>query len=134
MKTIIAGGRDYQLTEADFQWLDVQGITEVVCGGCSGADTGGFDWAWSRRIPVKTIVADWKAHGKAAGPIRNAEMARYAERCILFPGGRGTASMRREAMKAGIPVVEAPVGRAVDSGEPVSQIRGVGRGLRPPQV
>lgn len=109
MKTIIAGGRDYQLTEADRQRLDTQGISEVVCGGCSGADTGGFNWGWSRDIPVKTFVADWKAHGKAAGPIRNAEMARYAERCILLPGNRGTASMRREAMKAGIPVVEAPV-------------------------
>lgn len=53
MKTIIAGGRDYRLTEADRQWLVTQGITEVVCGGCSGADTGGFDWAYSRRNPGK---------------------------------------------------------------------------------
>jgi len=111
MKTIIAGGRDYQLTAEDMRWLSTQGITEVVCGCCAGADAGGSYWAWMHGVPVKGFEADWKAHGKAAGPIRNAEMARYAERCILFPWGRGTASMRREAMKAGIPVVEAPVGR-----------------------
>lgn len=134
MKTIIAGGLDYQLTEADRKWLDTQGITEVVCGMATGADADGAVWAKRRGIPVADFYANWGAHGKAAGLIRNAEMARYAERCILFPGNRGTASMRREAMKAGIPVVEAPVGRAVDSGEPVSQIGGVGRGLRPPQV
>ena len=108
MKTIIAGGRDYRMTEEDFRWLDQlhPGITEVVCGGAKGVDTGGFDWGWSRGIPVKTFVADWKSHGKAAGPIRNAAMAKHAERVVLFPGGRGTESMRREAEKAGIVIVE----------------------------
>jgi len=114
MKTIIAGGRDYRLTKADLLWLDTQGITEVVCGGCSGADADGAAWAKRNGIPVADFYANWSAHGKAAGPVRNAEMARYAERCILFPGGRGTASMRREAVKAGIPVVEAPAAKPED--------------------
>ena len=108
MTTIIAGGRDYHLTEEDFLWLDTikPGISEVVCGGARGADTGGFNWGWSRGIPVKSFPADWKTHGKAAGFIRNCQMAKYAERVILFPGGRGTAHMRQEAKKAGLIIIE----------------------------
>jgi predicted Rossmann-fold nucleotide-binding protein len=33
-------------------------------------------------------------------------MAEYAEAVVLFPGGRGTASMRREAEKAGIQIYD----------------------------
>ncbi len=108
MKTIIAGGRDYILTEEDFLWLDSlkPGITEVINGGARGADTGGFNWGWSRGIPVTTIVPDWKNLGKAAGPRRNLKMAMIAERCVLFPGGRGTASMEREARKLGLIIVK----------------------------
>ena len=54
----------------------------------------------------KRFPADWDKHGRAAGPIRNAQMARYADAVALFPGGRGTASMRRVAEKAGITVYE----------------------------
>jgi hypothetical protein len=38
MKTIIAGGRHYRLTDEDYDFLDTLGITEVVCGGATGAD------------------------------------------------------------------------------------------------
>ncbi len=108
MTTIIAGGRDYRLTEEDFLWLDTikPGISEVVCGGARGADTGGFNWGWSRGIPVKSFPADWKMYGKAAGFIRNCQMAKYAERVVLFPGGRGTAHMRQVAQQAGLIIIE----------------------------
>jgi predicted Rossmann-fold nucleotide-binding protein len=33
-------------------------------------------------------------------------MAEYADAVALFPGGRGTASMRKEAEKAGIEVYD----------------------------
>jgi len=107
MRTIIAGGRDYILTEEDFLWLDSlkPGISEVVCGGARGADTGGFNWGWSRGIPVKSFPADWNAHGKAAGFIRNRQMAQYAERVVLFPGGRGTAHMLKEAQAAKLIII-----------------------------
>lgn len=105
MTTIIAGGRDYRLTEDDFQWLDTLGISEVITGGARGADTGGFNYAWSRGIPVRTVLADWKKHGRAAGPIRNACMAELAQQCVLFPGGKGTASMEREATRRGLRVI-----------------------------
>lgn len=102
--TVIAGGRKYQLTDRDEAFLDKLPISEVVCGGATGADMGGYRWAKKRGIPVKMFQADWGRHGKSAGPIRNREMARYAKMAVLFPGGRGTENMRKEALDAGITV------------------------------
>lgn len=106
MKTIIAGGRDYFLNENDYLDLDNFGITEVVSGACKGVDSCGEAWAFMGNIPVKIFNADWTKHGRAAGPIRNREMAQYADQVILFPGGRGTQSMYNEAKKAGIKIVD----------------------------
>ncbi len=100
--TIIAGGRDYKLTLSDEAWLDTLPIREVVSGGASGADAGGEAWAKKRGIPIKRFPADWKTHGRAAGPIRNRQMAEYADAVVLFPGGRGTDSMRTEAERQGL--------------------------------
>jgi hypothetical protein len=103
---VIAGGRDYQFTDEDKSKLDALPIAEVVSGGAKGADQFGEQWAESRGIPVRRFPADWKAHGRAAGPIRNRKMAEYADAVALFPGGRGTESMRKEAEKAGATVYD----------------------------
>lgn len=104
VKTIIAGGRDYQLTPDDEAWLDTLGITEVVSGGATGADEGGEDWAIKRGLQVRRFPANWRQHGTAAGPIRNREMAKYAEALAVFQGGKGTDSMIREAALRGIKI------------------------------
>jgi hypothetical protein len=111
MRVIIAGGRDYVAGSGDWEFLDKfhkhNTVTEVVSGGATGADTAGRIWGDSVGIPVRTFLPDWEKHGRAAGPIRNREMARYADVVILFPGGAGTESMRREAQEAGIAIVES---------------------------
>lgn len=111
MKTIIAGSRDYQPSsiQAIQEIVDASGfnVTELVCGGASGADTWGYTWAYSREIPIKEFFADWKTHGRAAGPIRNQEMADYGEGLIAIktkPVSRGTDDMIRRATRKGIPV------------------------------
>ena len=50
--------------------------------------------------------ADWDKHGKAAGPIRNAEMAEVADALIAFWDGqsRGTANMISLAKSKGLSV------------------------------
>lgn len=107
MKLIIAGGRDFKPNEYDYQKLDrIRGITEIVSGGCSGADKFGEHWAEVNKIPVKRFPADWNKFGKAAGPIRNAQMAEYANACVLFPGGKGTDSMFKEAQKQGLGIFD----------------------------
>ena len=118
MKLIIAGGRDYQFTQDDLNYLDGIGsnVTEVVSGACqaktddeaaSGADGFGEAWAESKGVPIKRFYPDWKSHGRGAGPRRNIMMAEYADAVALFPGGRGTDSMCREAKKRGLKVFDA---------------------------
>ena len=107
MRLIIAGGRSYRLSEIDTKHLDdLEGVTEVVSGGAAGVDRDGEAWAERRGIPVRRFPADWKRHGKAAGPVRNRAMAAYADAVALFPGKRGTESMFEEARKAGIVIYD----------------------------
>lgn len=104
MKVIIAGSRHmpfsaYPLVAkaaVRFQEFTGQPITEVVCGMARGADTFGMKWAITEaNLPVKKFPADWNTYGKRAGPIRNGEMADYADGLIAFlwSGSRGTANM-----------------------------------------
>ena len=110
MKLIIAGGRNYSFTELDKE--DVSrlifdiGVTEIVSGGAPGADRAGEEMAQASGVPVKMFSADWDVHGRAAGPIRNREMAEYADAVALFPGGAGTESMKNEAYRAGIQIFD----------------------------
>jgi hypothetical protein len=108
LSTIIAGGREYQFTNEDCSWLDTLLIREVVSGCAKGADTCGENWAKSKNIPIKRFPADWEKHGKSAGPIRNIQMAEYAEALALFPGGSGTRNMLKEATKRGLKIFLSP--------------------------
>ena len=110
-KFIIAGGRNYKFSSDSRHYLDSLPITEVVCGCCSGADEEGKQWALLNDIPITYFPADWAKYGRSAGPIRNREMAQYADAVVLFPGGKGTNSMFKEAKKAKILVYDM---RAVD--------------------
>lgn len=117
MKLIIAGCRDCHssshFTQAIIGALKQPGfgylsdITEVVTGGASGVDAMGKRWAKvTLEIPHKEFQADWKANGKSAGPIRNRQMAEYADALIAIWDGksRGTKNMIEEATKRGLKV------------------------------
>lgn len=110
MKLIVAGGRDYNDAKRGMALLDTiakyRPITEIVSGGSTGADRMGEVFARISNIPVKVFMADWNTHGRAAGPIRNRQMAKYADAVVLFPGGRGTLSMYNEAKRAGIDIYD----------------------------
>lgn len=110
LKTIIAGGRDYTLTKSDLGVLDEFaqqfGVTEVVSGCAPGVDTSGEKWAESKGIPIKRFPADWKGLGRKAGPIRNGQMADYADALVAFRGGSGTANMVKQARARGLHVFE----------------------------
>ena len=116
MRVLIYGGRDFVDTESHWEWLDYtlarycewHGETlTVVSGRARGADQFGERWAISCSFPVATYPADWEKHGKAAGHIRNQQMLDSGiDLAIEFPGGRGTADMRRRPDKAGVKVIE----------------------------
>lgn len=127
MKLIIAGPRDYtdyeRVMREAFQFINMYGVDgeglEIVSGGCSdkikgvltftrddgskvyGVDGLGERFAKERGCSVELFMADWKKHGKSAGPIRNGEMAKYATHAIVFtrPDSRGSNDMLKKAIK-----------------------------------
>lgn len=112
MKIIVCGGRDYSNQAFLEEWLDRLNqsgqVSAVIHGGASGADTRAGVWAKKRGVPVRVFPADWKAHGKAAGPRRNARMLEERpDAVVAFPGGRGTDDMVRQATRAGVRVLFA---------------------------
>lgn len=64
----------------------------IISGHASGADALGERYVQERGFLLETYPVDWKAHGRAAGPIRNAQMAVVADALIAFWNGksRGT--------------------------------------------
>ncbi len=107
MKVIIAGSRnidDYKLVAQAMKRCGYT-VTEVVCGMATGIDKQGEVWARANNIPVKEMPADWYRHGKAAGPIRNREMALYADAAVVIWDGksRGSRNMINEMIRQGKP-------------------------------
>lgn len=99
MKLVIAGGRDITdmnlLVEALNAFGKLGDIKQVVSGMAPGVDTLGHQWATKCGIPVKEFPADWDRLGRAAGPIRNKEMAIYSDMLLAIWDGksRGTKNM-----------------------------------------
>lgn len=111
MKTIIAGCRnftDFDLLKqkVDYYREHTNTITEIVSGAARGADVLGIQYAMNNNIAYKLFPADWVKNGRAAGPIRNREMAQYAECLIAVWDGKskGTKNMIEEMNKLKKPV------------------------------
>lgn len=109
-KVLVCGGRDYQNRDILFRILDAshagQPIDFIIHGAARGADTLAQEWADDRGVACLQFPADWKKDGKAAGPIRNRRMLlEEPDLLIAFPGGRGTADMKKQARKANVPTV-----------------------------
>lgn len=93
-------------------------IARVIQGGATGADELGKRWADYWRRPCDQYDADWKAHGQAAGPLRNQRMLNALLRwrgdghvvaALVAPGGTGSADMVRQLEKAGVTVYRVDV-------------------------
>ena len=79
----------------------------IISGEAKGADTLGTDFAVCNWTGYEGYKADWANYGKGAGHIRNQQMLDSGiDLAIEFPGGRGTADMRRRLDKAGVKVIE----------------------------
>lgn len=113
MRVLVCGGRNFNDALTLGSWLGgihkQHGITLLIEGGASGADLMARKFAEWQAIPVKTFPAEWDAHGKAAGPIRNKQMLDEGkpDLVVAFNGGIGTANMVRQARSAGIEVLIA---------------------------
>ena len=127
-KLIIAGGRDFMdktlLKESISEYikenaLELADLTVVSGHNVTskydkelhtylyyGADRLGEDFAVENNLQINLYPADWKRHGKAAGPIRNRQMAATADGLLAFWDGqsRGTKSMIEFAKQKGLVV------------------------------
>jgi hypothetical protein len=120
MKVIIAGTRykdkenkipfnDFKLVleAVDRSGIERNGIqvTEIVSGKAIGVDQLGEQYANMRGIPIKEMPADWNTYGKRAGPIRNRQMAEYADIAIIIWDGEsnGTRNMINEMIRKNKP-------------------------------
>lgn len=119
-RILVCGGRDFN--DADSigwelsRYATMYDDLEIICGYdpddelFQGADQLAFEWAFHHGVPVFPFPAPWRKRGRAAGPIRNGRMLRCGKpaKVVAFPGGRGTADMKRQAAAARIPVFEVP--------------------------
>lgn len=118
MKVIIAGSRDINDMNLLTKAIEDSGfqITEVVSGGATGVDRLGENWsAWefTSKPGIQKLTrfpADWNSYGKAAGPIRNKQMAEYADAAIVIHNGsKGSLNMISQMKKLNKPVHEVKI-------------------------
>lgn len=116
LKVVIAGSREFEDYEKMKRLVKgflvkVEDEIEIVSGGCRGADMLGERLAGECGWSVRRFEANWKLYGKCAGIIRNREMAKYADICLLFvvegAGNRGSRNMLKEARERGCRVYVA---------------------------
>jgi hypothetical protein len=126
---VAAGGRDLSwpqecIAAALLRRSAGRPVYLLLHGGARGADQAIGRAAHQLGWRVQSLAADWRRHGRAAGPIRNRLLleqalveaqAHTSPSCsasvlvIAFPGGPGTASLvqqaRRCSSRSPVPVV-----------------------------
>ncbi len=109
MKIIIAGSRTITEKQArdaieSCPWIGFASC--IVSGGARGADFLGELWAVENGLLIERYLADWRAFGRSAGPVRNKKMAESSQGLIALWDGksRGTANMIEYAVNFGLRV------------------------------
>lgn len=115
-RVIIAGGREFNDYVSLCKYCDIilankisEGYAiEIVSGDARGADKWGIEYAHDHGHALKIFKARWRIYGKRAGPMRNQEMADYADALIAFWNKKspGTKNMITLAKLKGLPVRE----------------------------
>jgi hypothetical protein len=111
-RVLVCGGRHYNDAERIFDVLNSYDhdydFSILIHGAAPGADSQAARWAEIGNLRTYAFPANWKKHGKAAGPMRNQRMIEEGkpDLVIAFAGGRGTADMVNRAKAAGIEVIE----------------------------
>lgn len=111
-RVIIAGGRDFtdysMLSDTMDRLLSNKAGDSIliVCGKARGADALGEQYAKEHNYPVHYFPAEWDKYGRAAGHIRNEEMAKNADALVAFWDGssRGTKNMIETARRYGLDI------------------------------
>jgi hypothetical protein len=113
VKMIVAGSRTIQDRSITFWAIDDwrannpdKYIAEIISGKAKGPDTHAIEYAQENNIPCVTYVPEWDTYGKRAGFLRNIEMSKAGDECIVVYDGssRGTQHMIRAMEKLDKPV------------------------------
>lgn len=112
MTVIVTGSRDFTDFQAVAKVLDALSPTQVWHGGARGADTCANTWAAFRGVKVRVFLPDWAGLGKAAGPVRSAQMCGLAKPGSIvavfckgpLSSSPGTAACVRAARREGLRV------------------------------
>lgn len=117
MKCIVAGSRGSHIAETEENYRCVEwaiknsgfDIDTLICGMATGVDSMGYKWATLNKIPILEYPANWKLHGKAAGPLRNKQMSEVADCLIaILPSrlhqSKGTKNMIEISIKKKYPI------------------------------
>jgi YspA, cpYpsA-related SLOG family len=110
MRVLISGGRDYTDRAELYAELDrlnaEYAFGTIIAGGAHGVDALAVEWAQARGIATQVFTAEWGTFGRIerAGPLRNARMLAEGrpDIVVIFPGGRETANMVKQAKAAGV--------------------------------
>lgn len=112
-RIVVAGSRNFDDYTVAKEYIDMcicrikkEHTLVFVSGGCRGADMLGEHYAKENGYEIERYPADWKKHGRAAGPIRNRHMAEISDYVICFWDGKsaGTKSVIEYAKELGKPV------------------------------
>lgn len=109
-KIFVTGSRDINdgifVVNSFMNYIKQNNLTDfiVLHGNCkTGADHFIHLLCLEKDFKVQTYPANWKAYGKAAGLIRNREMATDCDSCIAFQKNmsKGTSNSILEVTKRG---------------------------------
>lgn len=111
MKLVIAGGRDMDVPvifiAACIDMFFLKPDT-IIQGEANGVDASAKRYAIAYKLPRLDFKADWSAHGRAAGPLRNEQMAKAGDALLLIWDGKspGSASMKKAMTTLSKPIYE----------------------------
>ncbi len=110
MVVLVCGSRFYSDYAKIYDYLKRLNASQVLAGGCRGADTLAVRAARSLGVPFREFPADWQRFGKAAGPMRNQQMLDEGgpDLVVAFhphlEESKGTKDMVHRAIAQGIPL------------------------------
>ena len=113
LRLIVAGSRKWPWKRYLFDAISFftknyeKAHIEIVEGEARGPDLWAREWAETNGVAFKPFPADWDEAPRAAGFIRNQQMAEYGNALLAFWDGvsPGTADMIKRAQAAGLKVV-----------------------------
>jgi hypothetical protein len=103
----IVGSRHFPSREVVQSFLrSLAQDTVIVSGGAEGVDSWSVEIGRLLGMKTRVFEADWRRHGRKAGPIRNGEIVRNIDELVAFWDGesRGTLNTIALATEAGLPM------------------------------